>query len=59
MSNRFGFTLTGEVAHLCDVLGKPLCFASILYRRESSEGYPICEWCLKVAKRRKDRPPVN
>ena len=39
-SYRFGFTTTGNVAHLVDEYGYALCEAPILYRRDNLMGWP-------------------
>jgi hypothetical protein len=44
---RFGFSLTGTMAHLIDEQGYPYCESPILYRRDTSEGYSICDKCRR------------
>lgn len=44
---RFGFAVTGIVAHLIDDQGYIYCTAPVLYSRNTSEGYPICGMCRK------------
>lgn len=52
-SERFGFALLASVAHIIDEDGYSYCEESILYRRNGSEGYPICPRCQKRIKAEK------
>jgi len=46
-SYRFGFTTTGNVAHLVDEYGYALCEAPILYRRDNLMGLAVCGKCVQ------------